>query len=93
MLGFFYDFLSSVVVFFVCFFLNQHFEKNITGIPSECQTVWIQIRPEDQMSGLVWVQTDCKGNQLSYTGRQRVHVQKEGLSYTMGCPPVREDNP
>ena len=32
------------------------------GIPSECQTVCIQIRP-DILSGLIWVQTVCKGYQ------------------------------
>ena len=25
---------------------QNHFFLNISGIPSECQTVWIQIRPE-----------------------------------------------
>ena len=28
-------------------------------MPAGCQTVWIQIK----MSGLIWVQTVCKGNQ------------------------------
>ena len=52
-------FLSSVV------FLNKHFRKNLSGIRSECQTVLIpiQIRP-DVLSGLIWVQTLCKGCQL-----------------------------
>ena len=51
--------------FVVCgfFFLNILFHKNLSGIPSECQTVWIQIRP-DKMLGLIWVQTVCKGYQL-----------------------------
>ena len=31
-------------------------------MPSECQTVWIQIGP-DILSGPIWVQTVCKGNQ------------------------------
>ena len=39
------DFLSKSVVVF--------FKKNLSGIPSESQTVWIQIRP-DKMSGLTW---------------------------------------
>ena len=38
----------------------KFFQKNLSGIPSECQTVWIQIRP-DILSGLIWVQTVCKG--------------------------------
>ena len=50
--------------FVVClfFFQNQLFQKSISGIPSECQTVWIRIRP-DLLSGLIWVQTVCKGYQ------------------------------
>ena len=28
----------------VCFFQNRFSEKTISGIPSECQTVWFQIR-------------------------------------------------
>ena len=44
------------------FFQNQLFRKNLSGILSECQTVWIQIRPII-LSGLIWVQTVCKGYQ------------------------------
>ena len=50
----FHAFLSSAD-----FFQNHLFRKIILGIPSECQTVWIQIRP-DILSGLIWVQTVCK---------------------------------
>ena len=35
----------------------DNFQKNLknnVGIPSECQTVWIQIMP-DILSGLIWV--------------------------------------
>ena len=39
-------------------FLQNHFFQEI---PSECQTVWIQVRA-DILSGLIWVQTVCKGN-------------------------------
>ena len=38
----------------------------IFSIPSECQTIWIQIRP-DILSGLIWVQTVCKGYQQTTT--------------------------
>ena len=38
------------------------FEKDLSAMPSECQTVWIQIRP-DFLSGLIWVQTVCKDYQ------------------------------
>ena len=41
---------------------NQLFQKFLSGTPSECQTVWIQIRP-NILSGLIWVQTACKGYQ------------------------------
>ena len=42
------------------FFQNHLFRKIISGIQSEYQTVWIQIRP-DILSGLIWIQTVCKG--------------------------------
>ena len=38
------------------------FLNNISRIQPECQTVLIQIRP-DVLSGMVWVQTICKGYQ------------------------------
>ena len=57
---FFFFFLSSADFFF--FFFSIFFSNNLSGIPSECQTVWIQIR-RDVLSGLIWVQTICKGYQ------------------------------
>ena len=44
------------------FFQNQLLRKILPEIPSECQTVWNQIRP-DILSGLIWVQTVCTGYQ------------------------------
>ena len=44
------------------FFQNQLFQKIISGMPSECQTLWILIRP-DILSGLIWVRTVSKGYQ------------------------------
>ena len=41
LLGNFACFLSSAD-----FFQNQLIGKLLSGIPSECQTVWIQIRPD-----------------------------------------------
>ena len=35
------------------------FKKALSGILSECQTVWIQIRP-DVLSSLIWVQLFAK---------------------------------
>ena len=48
--------LSSVDFFF---FQNQLFRKILSGIPSECQTDWIQVRP-DVFSGLIWTQSDLQ---------------------------------
>ena len=36
------------------FFKNQLFRKILSGIPSECQTDWMKIRP-DVLSGLIWI--------------------------------------
>ena len=55
--------LCNFACFFVAsllFFKINFFEKNISGIPSVCQTFWIQIRP-DILSGVIWMQTVCKG--------------------------------
>ena len=43
-------------------FSKPIFSKIILGIPSECQTDWIQIR-SDALSGLIRVQIVCKGYQ------------------------------
>ena len=43
-------------------FSKLTFQRIISGILSECQTVWIQIKT-DVMSVLNWVQTVCPGNQ------------------------------
>ena len=53
-------------------------KKNLSGIPSECQTVLIQIPPE-VLSGLIWVQTICKGYQQMTkvaTSGERVKVKE-----------------
>ena len=57
MLGIFHAFLLSAD-----FFQNQLFEKILSGISSECQKDWIQIRP-DYMLGLIWIQIVCKSYQ------------------------------
>ena len=61
-------FLSSADFLFI--YQNYLFPKILSGIPSECQTAWIQIR-QDILSGLIWVQTVCKDYQ------QRTLVGKE----------------
>ena len=53
---------NSIHYFFNSFHFACFFKKNLSGIPSEFQTVWIQIRP-DILLGLIWVQTICKGYQ------------------------------
>ena len=50
-----FSFLSSAD-----FFKNQLFRKIILGIPSECQTDWIQISP-DTVPGLICFQSVSKG--------------------------------
>ena len=39
----------------------------LSGIPYECQTDRIQIRP-DKLSGLIWVQSVCKGYEQTTLG-------------------------
>ena len=57
----------QLIAFWVIFgrlliFSKLIFEKILSGIPSECQTVWTLIRP-DESSGLIWVHTVCQGYQ------------------------------
>ena len=66
------------------FFQNQHFQKILSAIPSEYQTVCTQIRP-DILSGLIWVQTVCKDyQQATPVGKElRVHTCCIGLQRTV----------
>ena len=52
--------------FLITFFFHKKKKKksNLSGIRSECQAVWIQIRP-DVLSGLIAVQTVCIGYMLT----------------------------
>ena len=43
-------------------FFSKLFRKILSEIPSECQSVWNQIR-FNILSGLIWVQTVCKSYQ------------------------------
>ena len=57
-------------VSFADFFQNQLLRKFLSKIRSEWQTVWIQIRP-GILSGLIWVQTVCKGDQqMALVGKE-----------------------
>ena len=53
------------------FFKNQLFPKILSGIPSECQTDWIQIRP-DKTWGLIWFKTVCKRYQQTRLGNKEL---------------------
>ena len=57
-----YSVIFHAFLQFADFFQNQLFQKFLSVILSECRTVWIQIRP-DILSGLIWIQTVCKGYQ------------------------------
>ena len=58
------------------FYQYQLFRKIISGIPSECQTDWIQIKPE-VLSGLIWVHSVWKGFQyMTLVGNELTSCQK-----------------
>ena len=69
----FFCFLSSVDLF-----QNNPISKNSfrNTLPSECQTVWIQISP-NILSGLLCVQTVCKG----YQRTTLVDKKKVGVAF------------
>ena len=74
MLGNFACFLLSADFFL--FSLINFFQKNLSGIPSECQTVWIQIR-SDVLSGLIWVQTVSKGYQQTTLAGKEFNISQQ----------------
>ena len=74
--------LNSLPTCFFCCLLI--FSKSI---PSECQTVWIQIRP-NKISGLIWVQTLRKSYQKT-TLQYVKSYQDYNLNRTPNCPPPR----
>ena len=57
-----FTWLQKLAAVFYFNFQNQHIWKGLSGTPSECQKVWIQIKP-DILSDLIWVQTVCKNYQ------------------------------
>ena len=60
------NFFMTFVIFFKLIYFQKHFSgKILSGIPSQCQTVWIQIRTD--------IQTVSKGHQ------QMTLVDKEKL--------------
>ena len=62
---FFMFFLSSAG-----YFKNWVFQTNLSGTPSECQTVWIQIKTHIMLV-LIWVQTVCKDHQQTTSNHKQ----------------------
>ena len=56
------------------FFQNQLFRKIISGMSSECQTDWIQIRP-NILSDRIWVQIVCKSYHQMTQGDKDLKLQ------------------
>ena len=75
---FFKAFLSSAD-----YFQNQLFRKFLSGIPSECQMVWILIRP-DVLSGLIWVKTICKDHQQTTNNIDHIQSLNQSLAIQGG---------
>ena len=68
----FHAFLSSAD-----FFHNQLFEKILSGIPSECQTVWTLI---------IWVKTVCQDYQQTPLVDKELIVSQSNLNvYRFHC--------
>ena len=71
-----WDFLMIFchLLFFCFVFSKLTFLKNYYRNTIRVSNSLVQIRPEDKMSGLIWVKADCQGYQLRYTGRHRANV-------------------
>ena len=70
-----YCFYYSFTLYYCAIFNSLNAES--FSIPSGCQTVWIQIRP-DILSGLIWVQTVCKG----YKQMIKVTASRQRVRYS-----------
>ena len=70
---FFMLFFSSAVIL-----QNQLFRKDFSGIPSEFQTDWIQIRP-NVLSCLIGIQTVCRGYQQMTLRDKELQTQSPNL--------------
>ena len=55
------------------FFQNQHFKKFLSGIPTECQTVWIPGQAR-RLVGPAWVETVCKGYQQTTLADEELNL-------------------
>ena len=76
------------------FFEKKTFQKILSGIPSECKTICIQIRP-NILSGLIWVQTVCRSyQQMTLAGKElvctflmpRLHLPDDEYMMPVRCP-------
>ena len=79
------------MLFAVCWFKkNQlYFNNNKKSrIPSECQTIWIQIRP-NFLLGLIWVQTVLRGYEQTTKGVISVEWVNEGVNTKTGGQTVK----
>ena len=63
----------------VCYILLKT-TLNFSGIPSKCQTVWIQIKP-DILSCLIWVQLICKGYQRPTLVSRQIYAITAKISW------------
>ena len=64
-------------MFFV-FFSKSIFSKNISGIPSDNQIVWITLRPV-LLSGLIWVQSGFKDYQQTALVGKELNMHTRNL--------------
>ena len=69
--NFFMLFYCLLIFFKITFFSKNSYRNTV------CQTDWIQITP-DILSGLIWVQTVCKGYQQTTLGGKELTVEGSG---------------
>ena len=65
------------------FFQNQLFRKTLSGIPSECKTIWIQIRPDKNVGPDLGLKC-LKKLSADNTNRQRVKLRNAHLTPNLG---------
>ena len=64
------------------FFKINFLKKILSGISSECHTVWTLITPDDS-SGLIWVQTVCQGYQQTTLVDKELKMQALKKQYDL----------
>ena len=82
-----------MLFFVVCGFFINFFKKNLSGIPSECQTVWIQIRYDicQAWSGSkLFAKVISRWQKLPLGGRELRQQQKFPSTHqSLQLPPTR----